>query len=175
MADKYTVFRSDLMSGTDQRADLVSCKVYDTDEETPIAVENGTIVELKGYDDGQREVFKALLATSTSDLGKCVVIGSVETMYDERKRNLDEFTNEAGAICRGYRLRNGNCFSVTTEGFVGGTVPSAVGTAVGVGTGGKLDTAGTGFGTCTFIEKTSRYTYYTIEIGKAAAGADSGD
>lgn len=42
----YTVFRSDLMHGTDSGVDLVSVRVYDASDE-PIAVENGTIVELK--------------------------------------------------------------------------------------------------------------------------------
>lgn len=99
----YCVFRSDLMSGTDVAADLVSCRVYDTDEETPIAVENGTIVELKGYEEGQREVMKAVLATADSDLNNCVVIASEEVMYDERKKNLDELSTRlarfAVAMC----------------------------------------------------------------------------
>lgn len=167
----YTVWRSDLMSGTDVAADLVSVRVYDTDEETPIAVENGTIVELKGYEEGQREVFKGVLATADSDLNNCVVIGSEEVMYDERKKNLDEFVNEAGVICRGYVLRSRNMFSVTKEGFVSGTVPSGTDTAIGVGTGGKLDTAGTGFGACVAIEAAGRYTYYVIMIGKTEAAA----
>ena len=170
----YTVWRSDLMSGTDVAADLVSCRVYDTDEENPIAVENGTIVELKGLEEGQREVFKAVLATAASDLNNCVVIGSEEVMYDERKKNLDEFINEAGVICRGYVLRSRNMFSVTKEGFVGGTVPSAAGTGVGIGTGGKIDKAGTGLGTCVAIEAAGRYTYYVIQIGKTEAAAATG-
>lgn len=169
----YCVFRSDLMSGTDVAADLVSCRVYDTDEETPIAVENGTIVELKGYEEGQREVRKAVLATADSDLNNCVVIGSVEVMYDERKKNLDEFINEAGVICRGYVLRSRNMFSVTKKGFVSGSVPSA-GAEVGVGTGGKLDSSGTGFGTCMAVEIAGRYTYYVIMIGKTEAAAAAG-
>lgn len=175
MADTaYTVVRTDLMSGTVQPADLVSCRVYDADDETQIAVENGTIVELEGYEDGQREVFKAKLATAKSDLNKCVLIASVEVMYDERKRNLDEFTNEAGAICRGYVLRSRNMYSVTKEGFVSGTAPTAIGNAVGIGTGGKLDAAGTGFGTYVATEKAGRYTYYTIQIGKTESTAEAG-
>ena len=170
----YTVWRSDLMSGTDVAADLVSCRVYDTDEETPIAVENGTIVELKGLEDGQREVFKAVPATADSDLNDCVVIGSEEVMYDERKRNLDEFINEAGVICRGYVLRSRNMFSITKEGFVGGTVPSAAGTGVGIGTGGKINSSSTGLGTCVAIEAAGRYTYYVIQIGKTEAAAAAG-
>ena len=42
MADKYTVIRTDELSGTKQPADLLSVRVYDGDEY--IAVENGTIV-----------------------------------------------------------------------------------------------------------------------------------
>ena len=62
-------------------------------------------------------------------------------------------------------------FSVTKEGFVGGTAPSAVGQEVGIGTDGKIDAAGTGLGTCVAIETAGRYTYYTIKIGKTEATA----
>lgn len=158
----YTVFRSDLMSGTDVAADLVSCRVYN-DADEAIAVENGTIVELVGYEEGEREVMKAKLATSASKLSDCVVVASEEVMYDERKKNLDDFVNEAGAICRGYVLRSRNMFSVTAPGFVGGTVPAA-NAKVGIGANGKLDAAGDGFGTCMAVEPAGRYTYYVIKI-----------
>lgn len=172
MAEKYCVFRSDLMSGTDVAADLVSCRVYDESGD-PIAVENGTIVELSGYESGQHEVMKAKLATPASKLSDCVVIGSAEVMYDERKKNLDEFINEAGSICRGYVLRSRNMFSVTPEGFVNGTVPT-VDAEVGIGTGGKIDAAGTGFGVVRAIEMTSRYTYYVIMIANTESTASTG-
>ena len=159
----YTVFRSDLMSGTDVAADLVSLRVYDS-EDKPIAVENGTIVELKGYEEGQREVMKAVLATSSSKIEDCVVVASVEVMYDERKKGLEEFINEAGAICRGYVLRSRNMYSITKEGFVGATAPAAVGAEVGIGEGGKLDANGTGYGKLMAIEVAGRYTYYVIQI-----------
>lgn len=158
----YTVFRSDLMSGTDVAADLVSVRVYDGNDD-PIEVENGTIVELAGYESNQREVMKATLANSSSDIDDCAIIASVEVMYDERKKNLDEFINEAGAICRGYIPRKRNMFSVTKEGFVNQTVP-AVGGNIGIGANGKLDASGSGFGTCMAIETAGRYTYYVIKI-----------
>lgn len=160
---KYTVIRTDLLSGTDVAADLVSLRVYDGSAQ-PIEVENGTIVELEGYEDGQREVMKAKLATASSKVADCAIVASEEVMYDERKKNLDEFVNEAGAICRGYVPRSRNMFSVTAEGFVGGTVPSAVGDEVGIGADGKLDAAGTGFGKVMAIEIAGRYTYYVIKI-----------
>lgn len=163
----YTVFRSDLMHGTDSGADLVSVRVYDSSDE-PIAVENGTIVELKEYEEGEREVWKGVLATASSKLSDCVVIGSEELFYDERKKNLDEFINEAGSICRGYILRSRNMFSVTKEGFVGGTVP-AKGDTVSIGADGKINASGTGLGTTQAVENAGRYTYYVIRIANTEA------
>ena len=159
----YCVFRSDLLSGTNVAADLVSLRVYDSSDEK-IAVENGTIVELKGYEDGQREVMKASLATASSKLEDCAIVGTPEVMYDERKKNLDEFINEAGSICRGYIPRSRNLFSITKEGFVGGTVPDEVGAEVGIGTDGKVDSEGTGLGHIMAIEQAGRYTYYVIKL-----------
>lgn len=167
----YTVIRTDLMSGTIQSADLVSLRFYDSDQVA--AVENGVIVKLEGYEDGEREVMKAVAASSSDDLNDCAIVAGVEVMYDERKRNLDEFINEAGSIVRGYIPRSRNMFSVTKEGFVGGTPPELKG-AVGIGTGGKIDASGNGLGTCVAIETAGRYTYYTIRIGKTEAAGVGG-
>lgn len=160
----YTVIRTDLMSGTKQAADLVSLRFYGEDGK-PAAVENGVLVELQGYEEGQREVMKAVVATSSSDLNNCAVVAGVEVMYDERKKNLDEYINEVNKIVRGYIPRSRNMFSVTKDGFVDGAVPTK-GAEVGVGNGGKYDAQGTGFGKCVDIEVVGRYTYYTIQIGK---------
>lgn len=162
---KYCVFRSDLLSGTDVGADLVSVKVFDSDDK-PIAVENGTIVKLGGYLDGNREVMKAVLAAAGDESADCAIIGTPEVMYDERKKNLDEFINEAGSIARAYIPRSRNMYSVTKEGFAGGAVPTATGSTseVGIGANGKLDKAATGWGTVEAIETAGRYTYYVIKI-----------
>ena len=160
----YTVIRTDLMSGTKQPADLVSFRFYGSDGRYA-EIENGAIVKLEGYEDGEREVMKAVAASSSDNLNDCAIVAGVEVMYDERKKNLDEYINEAGKIVRGYIPRSRNLFSVTKEGFVGGTAPE-VGGEVGIGEGGKIDTAGTGFGTCEHIEVAGRYTYYTIKIAK---------
>lgn len=163
----YTVIRTDMMSGIKQPADMVSLRFYDSADK-PAEVENGVIVELKGYEDGQREIMKAVAAAAGADLNTCALVAGVEVDYDERKKNLDDYINEAGKAVRGYVLRSRNLFSVTPEGFVGGTVPKK-GDAVGVGAGGKIDAAGTGLGTCVDIGAAGRYTYYTIEIGKTEA------
>lgn len=160
----YCVIRTDLMSGTKQPADLVSLRFYDAAGEKA-EVENGVIVELQGYEDGEREVMKAVAASAGADLNDCAIVAGVEVMYDERKRALDEYINEKGKAIRGYIPRSRNLFSVTKEGFVGGNVPT-VGAEVGIGEGGKIDAAGTGLGTCVHTEIAGRYTFYTIEIAK---------
>lgn len=165
MANKYTVIRTDNMSGTDQRADLLSVRVYDAAGEQ-IAVENGAIVKIGSLEDSEREIYKATLATSADAIDDCAILAGVEVMYDERKKNLDEYINEAGKAVRAYVPRNRNFFSVTAEGFVGGTVP-AVDAEVGIGADGKIDTSGTGLGVCKAIEVAGRYTYYVIQIKKA--------
>lgn len=158
----YTVIRTDLLSGTDVASDLVSLRVYDGSD-NPIEVENGTVVELKGYEDGQHEVMKAVLATSASKIEDCAIVATEEVFYDERKKNLDEFINEAGTIARGYIPRSRNMYSITKDGFVGGTVP-AKGGEVGIGANGKIDASGTGYGTIMAVEVAGRYTYYVIKI-----------
>lgn len=168
----YTVIRTDLMSGTNQPADLVSLRFYDG-EDKPAEVENGVIVKLEGYEDGQREVMKAVAASADDDLNDCAIVAGVEVMYDERKKNLDEFINEAGKATRGYIPRSRNIFSVTKEGFVDGTVPGK-GAEVGIGEGGKIDAAGTGLGVCVDIDVAGRYTYYAIKIGKTETTAAAG-
>lgn len=168
----YTVIRTDLMSGTTQPADLVSLRFYDGSDKQA-EVENGVIVKLQGYEDGEREVMKAVAAASTDDLNDCAIVAGVEVMYDEHKKNLDEFINEAGSIVRGYIPRSRNIFSVTKEGFVGGVVPEK-GDEVGIGTGGKIDAAGTGLGVCADVEVAGRYTYYAIRIGKTETSAAAG-
>lgn len=159
--EKYTVIRTDLLSGTNVGADLVSLRVYDADG-NQIAVENGTMVELKGYEEGQREVMKAVLASASSKMEDLAIVATPEVMYDERKKNLDEFINEAGSICRGYIPRSRNMFSVTIEGFVGKEAPE-VGAEITIGEGGKF-VADSGFGTIVAIESAGRYTYYVIRI-----------
>ena len=167
----YAVIRTDLMSGTKQPADLVSLRFYDASG-NKAEVENGVIVKLQGYEDGEREVMKAVAASAGDDLNDCAIVAAPEVMYDERKKNLDEFINEAGKAVRGYIPRSRNVFSVTKEGFVDGTVP-AKGDEVGIGTGGKIDAAGKGLGVCVDVEVVGRYTYYAIKIGKTESTAAS--
>lgn len=160
----YAVIRTDLMSATKNPADLVSLRFYETS--TPKEVENGTIVKLEALEKDEREVWKAVAASSSDALNECAIVAGVEVMYDETKKNLDEYINEAGKAIRGYIPRSRNIFSVTKEAFVSGTVPT-VGKEVGIGDKGKIDaTSGKGLGKCIAIETAGRYTFYVIQIGK---------
>ena len=163
----YCVIRTDLVSGTKQPADLVSLRFYNAEGEKA-EVENGVIVHLQGYEEGEREVRKAVAATAGADLNECAIIAAPEVMYDERLKNLEDFINEKGKAIRGYIPRSRNTFSFTKEGFVNGVVP-AVDSEVGIGANGKIDAAGTGLGKCVHIEQVGRYTYYAIEISKTEA------
>ena len=165
----YAVIRTDLLSGANQPADLVSLRFYDAGG-AQAEVENGVIVKLEGYEDGEREVMKAVAATAGADLNECAIVAGVEVMYDERKKNLDEYINEAGKAIRGYIPRSRNVFSVTKDGFVNGTVPTK-GATVGIGNGGKIDASGTGLGECVDVEVAGRYTYYAIKIAKTEANS----
>ena len=163
----YCVIRTDLVSGTKQPADLVSLRFYNAKGEKA-EVENGVIVHLQGYEEGEREVRKAVAATAGVDLNACAIIAAPEVMYDERLKNLEDFINEKGKAVRGYIPRSRNTFSFTKEGFVNGVVP-AVDAEVGIGANGKIDAAGTGLGKCVHIEQVGRYTFYAIEIAKTEA------
>lgn len=165
MANKYTVIRTDSLSGTDQRADLLSVRVYDADD-NPIDVENGTIVKVGALEAGEREVYKATLASADDKLEDCAILAGVEVMYDDRARNLSDYINEKGKAIRAYIPRNRNFFAITKEGFVGGVVPAVEG-KVGIGANGKIDAAATSIGVCKAIEIAGRYTYYVIQIANA--------
>lgn len=165
----YCVFRCDNMPGTDQRTMNASVRVVNGSGEN-ISVENGTIVEIGALISGKHDLYSATLATATSDLKDCAVVVGDEIAYDNHVyRSLDEITNPAGANLLAYKFGQAGQFSVTKEGFVGGTAPSAVGGTVKLGANGKIE-AGAGeqgdtvLGTVLAIETVGRYTYYAIDM-----------
>lgn len=109
----FGVVRIENMSGTKQPVDLLSLKYQESNVNT--AIENGRVVLIGALETGEREIRLATVPAANSPLNSVALVASPELMYDERKRNLDEFRNEAGEIARGYRLRSGDIFSVTAE------------------------------------------------------------
>lgn len=160
---KHAVVRTDLMDGTDVRGQLVSVKYMGADGATPTEIDNGNVLKVESFIDGEREVYAGVTPAADTAITDIVLVASVEVMYDERKKNLDEYVNEADKICRGYRLNHGNIFSVTAEALTG---TPAKGAAVTLDAGTKLAVGGTGtaVGKIIDIETAGRYTYYAIKI-----------
>ena len=166
----YGVVRTDLMQGTDVRTGLVSLKYQPSGTDT--AIENGNVVLLGALISGEREVRAAATPAANSALHDIALVATPEVMYDERKKNLDEFRNEAGEIARGYILHSGDIFGVTKDALDGAASP-AVGDVVELKAGTKLNVvaAATGatsgstvIGSIWAIETAGRYTYYVIKV-----------
>ena len=165
---KYAVVRTDNMFGTDVRAGLVSVKYMGADGSAPEAIENGCVVKLKELAEGEREVYVGVTPTAEDALNDIVLLAAPEVMYDERKKNLDEYINEKDKPIRGYCMHEGNFFGLTAEGFVG---TPAKGNIVELTAGTKLNAVASATGSATKVgkivdvENAGRYTYYVVRIG----------
>lgn len=165
----YGVVRTDRLMGTNVRSMLESVK-YMGAGSTATAIDNGNVVKLDGsLMTGEREIKKGVTPAANDALDAIVLIASPEVMYDERKRNLDEFQNEAGKVCRGYHLHSGDIFSVTKDALDGAATP-AVGNVVELKAGIKLNVAASATSGSTVVGKiiavdvVGRYTYYVIQV-----------
>ncbi len=164
----YGIVRTDNMYGTDVRAALVSVKYMGEDGNTPTAIENGNVLKISALIEGEREVYVGGAVAADDNINDVVLIASPEVMYDERKRNLDEYINDAGKICRGYHIHSGDIFSVTKDALEGVATP-AVGNIVELAAGTKLNVAASATSGATVVGKiiavdiVGRYTYYAIK------------
>lgn len=170
----YGVVRTDKLMGTDVRSMLESVK-YMGSGSTETAIDNGNVVKVDGtLMTGEREIKKGVTPAATDALDSIVLIATPEVMYDERKRNLDEFRNEAGKICRGYHLHSGDIFSVTadavafntnesTDGKVGSVVELKADIKLNIKTG-SATSGSTVVGSVIAIDVVGRYTYYVIQV-----------
>lgn len=171
----YGVVRTDLMHGTDVRGELVSLRYVvvsgsgSSATKTETAIENGNVVKIGALLDGEREIREATAPAANTAIREIALVATPEVMYDERKKNLDEYINEAGKNIRGYRLHSGDMFSVTKEALDGKATP-AVGDVVELKAGTKLNVAAsatsgsTVVGAIDAIENAGRYTYYVIRV-----------
>lgn len=164
---KHAVVRTDNMTGTDVRSQLVSIKYMGADGQTATEIDNGNVLKVGALLDGEREIYAGTDVAADTAITDVVLVASVETMYDERKKNLDEYVNEVGKTCRGYRLHHGDTFSVTAEALTG---TPAVGSIVELAAGTKLNVAAsatassTTVGTIIAQDVAGRYTYYAIKV-----------
>ena len=107
---------------------------------TATAIENGNLVLIGTLVSGEREVYTATTPAANSALSAIGLVTTPEVMADERKKNLDEFRNEAGDIITVDKLFSGDVFSVTVDGLTG---TKTVGDVVELQAGTKLNTAAT--------------------------------
>lgn len=165
----YAVVRTDALAGTDVRGQLVSVKYMGADGATPTAIENGNVLKIGALMTGEREIYIGGAVAANDKIDDIVLIASPEVVYDERKRNLDDFVNEAGKACRGYHIHSGDTFSVTAEALSGTGTP-AVGNIVELAAGTKLafaasiTTGSTKVGRIIAVDVVGRYTYYVIKV-----------
>lgn len=144
----YCICRTDRMAGTSVPSLLVSARYQVSNVDT--AIENGSIVELKGLMEGQRELYIANKPTAGATLGKLALVATPEVMYRSDLRKLSDFTNEAGSNIRCYILHSGDIFSVSKAG-VDGSVSVGAKLAVQAALKLKVDSTGT-FGEIIAIE-----------------------
>ena len=167
--DKHGIVRTDNLYGTDVREGLVSVEYLGSNGSTPTAIDNGNVLKLNGLKTGEREIFVGAVPAADDAIGDIVLIATPELMYDERLHNLDDYTNEAGKILRGYRLHKGGAFAVNKLALDGKSTPE-VGDVVELKAGTKLNVAAsatsgsTVVGAIEAVEATSRYTYYVVRI-----------
>lgn len=170
----YAIVRTDRLSGTKDPSQLKSVRFVGSDDKDA-AIENGNVVAL-GALTGEREVYKAVTPVATNVLDDLYLIASVELMYDERKKNLNEFRNEAGDTARAYKLHVGDEFGVTAEAFTG---TPKVGDFALIQASTKLKastthTAGANaVGKFIAIETVGSDTYYVIRVMNIATPAGS--
>lgn len=162
---KYTIFNSDKMSGTEDSSLLVSVRYYDSNDKTA-AIENGSVVAIGDFLEGEREVRKATTPKGTEKLNEIVIVAAPEVIYDETVyHGLEEYINEAGKDIRGYRFHSGDGFSLTAEGFDG--VP-AKGKYVVLGAKTKLvisaTATGTVIGKIDDVFTLGKDTYYYVQV-----------
>ena len=166
---KYGVVRTDSLSGTTDRSELVSVKYMGANGTTPTAIENGSVLKAVKLADNEREVFVGENVAANTPITDIVLVAAPEVPYDERIRNFDEIINDAGKAVRGYRLPHGNIFSVTKEALVGEATPKK-GNIVELAAGTKISVAETATASSTVvgkiiaIEQAGRYTYYVIKV-----------
>ena len=161
----YTICNLDRMSGTEDSTLLVSLKYFNASGKEA-ELENGAIVEIGDFIDGQREVRKATDPKANTPLSKLALVANPEVTYDEsRHHGLEEYINVAGKDLRGYRFHNGDGFSLTAEGF-DGTPAKGKYVVVGNTTKAKISDSATGtvIGKIDDAFKLGKDMYYYVQV-----------
>lgn len=165
----HAVVRTDNMYGTKVGPGLVSFKYLGNDGQTAADIDNGHVVKIEELQDNEREVYVGKDVAANDDLKNVVLVATPEVMYNERLRDLTDYYNEEGKICRGYRFHTGDVFSLTKPALDGNETPE-VGNIVELKAGTKLNVAdaltssSTAVGKILHVETVGGYTYYAIKV-----------
>ena len=107
MANK--VLRLDVMSGNRDNTQVKSAKYFKNDAVAP--VENGTIVAVGAFVEGEREIHKITDVEADSEL--VGIVSTPEVEYEERGyHGFETFTNKKDDVVRVHILHEGDCFSI---------------------------------------------------------------
>ncbi len=151
MAKGYMVVRIDNMAADTTGSLIKSVKYYDSSD-APAEVQNGVFVNVGDLLDGEREVHKAVDATSTDE--NVGIICNPEVIYDQNglgDSDLGNYINEADEPIRVKLIHEGDIFSIANETDGGADKVYGSLTAEFQGT-----------------EKSGRYTYNVYEVKKTA-------
>lgn len=175
---KHAVVRTDSMYGTDSRPDPICFKYMGSDGSAETEIDNGHVVTVDKIVDKEREIWSAKDVETNSPVDNIILVASPELEYDEHLKALDQFYNKAKSICRGYRLHNGNIFSVTPDALTG--EEASVGKKIELAKGNSFNVVteategSTQVGKVIAIEQVGLYKYVVISVelsGKATASA----
>jgi hypothetical protein len=129
----HTIFNSSDMTGTKLTTKLRSVKI-------PTDLDNGSVVKVGALAAGEHDVFVASKPAKDTPLNSIAIVDAPEVMADEHKKNLNEFYNVSGSICRAYIPVSGDQFGITAAGLTG---TPAIGNAVELAADYKMSTAAT--------------------------------
>jgi hypothetical protein len=118
----YTVIRTDRVSGTREDKNLLSLKYAGE-------IENGSVVAVGAYIDGEREIRAATAPAKGAALNTLAIVATPEVVKNKDIYLLSDYTNDADTVLRAYRLTSKDEFGLTKEGFASGSV-LAVGSIV---------------------------------------------
>jgi len=158
----YAKVRTDNMAGTINPEHLVSAKFYDASD-AATAIENGNIVTIGDFLDGEREIRKATAPTAATTLRNLYVVATPEAIKDKDYYSLTDFINKADTPIRCYRLTPGASFSVSKEALDGTPAKGSIVEAQD-GTKMKVVTDATSGSTTIGTIMRVEGDYYVIEI-----------
>jgi len=106
---KHAIVRTDCLDAIKNRDGMVSLFVSEQD-----GVDNGYIASLAGLKNEEREIYNIDYPNEARGYNDIILISAPE-LDSVKKYGLDYFYNKYQSNARGYRLVNGDIFSVTEE------------------------------------------------------------